>query len=315
VAEDAAAGTTVGTVSASDDTGVTSFSITSGNADTDGDGTDAFSINSSGEITVGDADDVTDGAATDPFSLTVQASDAAGNTASGSVAVDVTAGLDTTAPTVDSGQSFNVAPDAADGSAVGTVSASDNVGVTNYAITGGNADGDGDGTSAFAINGNTGEITVNDTDDLVVDGPNDPFTLTVEASDAAGNTATGDVEVDVTTSTTTTEEVGSGDDGSSFDATTGDVVFDFADGGYAVEVSGFESGDVLDFADVGGSTEATLNVSNTDGSDGQVQLTASNPDQGTTVEVTLVGLSNADDSAVFNVPSFESQFGSDALVA
>jgi hypothetical protein len=85
---------------------------------------------------------------------------------------------------VASGQSFSVAAGAPDGTSLGTVQASDAVGVTAYAISGGNADG------AFAIDA-AGGLTVASSSALVPG----PRTLTVAATDAAGNTGTGTVSV------------------------------------------------------------------------------------------------------------------------
>jgi Ca2+-binding RTX toxin-like protein len=67
--------------------------------------------------------------------------------------------------------------------------------VTTATIASGNTDADGDGNAAFAI-ARDGTVTVNDPADL--DAEAQPsFTLTIEASDAAGNTGTGEVTVNV----------------------------------------------------------------------------------------------------------------------
>ena len=67
-------GTVVGTINATDsDNDPLTYSITAGNPDTDGDNTKAFAISNTGVITVADANDVL--AQTNPFNLTVQASD------------------------------------------------------------------------------------------------------------------------------------------------------------------------------------------------------------------------------------------------
>jgi hypothetical protein len=225
-------------------------------------------------------------------------------------------GGDTTDPTLGDDPGLSVAEDAANGTVVGSVSATDNVGVTGFSITAGNTDVDNDGTDAFAIDSN-GQITVADTDDLVADGSSDPFSLTIQASDAAGNTGDGSFSVDVTAAGTgggNTQPVDSGNDGQSFTG-TGDTTFDFSEAGYAVSVDSFASGDVLDFADVGGGTTATFNVlTDSDQADGEQQLQVTDPNSGNDITVTLTGLSNAQDSGVFNQPSFESTFGSDALV-
>ncbi|CCI03907.1 Cadherin [Microcystis aeruginosa PCC 9443] len=67
-------GTVVGTINATDpDNNPLTYSITAGNPDTDGDTIKAFAISNTGVITITDANDVS--AQTNPFNLTIQASD------------------------------------------------------------------------------------------------------------------------------------------------------------------------------------------------------------------------------------------------
>jgi hypothetical protein len=109
--------------------------------------------------------------------------------------------------------------------------------------------------------------------------------------------------------------VGASDDGETFDADTGNATFDFADGTYGVTVDNFSTGDVLDFADVGGNTGASFNVlGDSDQGDGEQAIEAVDPGDGSTVTVTLVGLSSAQDSNIFNQSSFESEFGNGSIV-
>jgi T5SS/PEP-CTERM-associated repeat protein len=89
VADDVAAGTAVGTVEISDNTGVSDVRIAAGNVDLDDDGEAAFSIASDGTLNVNDADDV-DFDTRSSFNLTIAADDAADNTGTASVTVDVT---------------------------------------------------------------------------------------------------------------------------------------------------------------------------------------------------------------------------------
>ncbi|MFM6615756.1 MAG: beta strand repeat-containing protein, partial [Microcystis panniformis] len=71
-------GTVVGTINATDpDNNPLTYSITAGNPDTDGDTIKAFAISNTGVITITDANDVS--AQTNPFNLTIQASDGALN--------------------------------------------------------------------------------------------------------------------------------------------------------------------------------------------------------------------------------------------
>ena len=89
---------------------------------------------------------------------------------------------DTTAPVVTPGQSFPIGVSSPVATVVGTVLATDNVGVTSFAITAGNTGG------AFAID-SSGQITVAA---ALVAGN---YNLTITASDLAGNTSTPEIVV------------------------------------------------------------------------------------------------------------------------
>ncbi|WP_197083688.1 cadherin repeat domain-containing protein, partial [Crocosphaera watsonii] len=59
MAENSPVNTIAGTVTATDvDNDPLTYAINSGNIDLDGDGTDAFAINSSGQISIADSDDI-----------------------------------------------------------------------------------------------------------------------------------------------------------------------------------------------------------------------------------------------------------------
>ena len=178
VAEDAASGAAVGTVMATDaDNDGLTFSITNGNA------SDAFAINaSSGAITVaGTLDHET----TPTFTLTVQVSDGIA-TANAVITINVT-NVNDNAPTI-AAQTFSVAENVANGTAVGTVAATDADGDNlTFTITAGNT---GD---AFAINGTTGAITIAGTVDYET---TQTYTLTVQVSDGT-NTAEADITINV----------------------------------------------------------------------------------------------------------------------
>jgi VCBS repeat-containing protein len=124
--------------------------------------------------------------ATDSFSYTVE--DQNYESSTGTVEITITGAND--APVVAAG-SFILSEDAINGDAVGAVDASD-VDVSNtlsYAITAGNASG------AFAINAQTGQITLADATQL--DYAATPlYTLTVQASDGT-TSSTGTVQVHV----------------------------------------------------------------------------------------------------------------------
>ncbi|MEC4985303.1 MAG: choice-of-anchor I family protein [Oscillatoria sp. PMC 1068.18] len=102
-------------------------------------------------------------------------------------------------PPVITETSFTVAENSAAGTVVGTVTATDSDAndPLSYAITDGNLDSDGDGINAFAIDSETGEITVADADELDFETtPN--FALEVTVTDAAGLSDTGEINVNLT---------------------------------------------------------------------------------------------------------------------
>ena len=95
-------------------------------------------------------------------------------------------GTDTTPPVITPAQTFTLANNAVNGRVVGTVAATDDVGVTSFTIVGGDPNG------VFTID-NTGLVTVADNTTLA-DGT---YTLTVQAGDAAGNATTETVVINV----------------------------------------------------------------------------------------------------------------------
>jgi hypothetical protein len=172
IAEDAAVGTSVGTVTATDDEALT-YTITAG------DPGGAFAIDlATGEITTAAALDYE---ATPSYSLTVDVDD---GLHSAEATVDIT--VTNVAPTV-SNASFSVAEDAAVGTSLGTVSGDDGAATLEYSITNGNTGG------AFAIDAATGEITTA----AALDYETTPsYTLTVAASDGSlSGTATVSIAV------------------------------------------------------------------------------------------------------------------------
>ncbi len=187
VDENAANGTSVGTVAASDpDAGDhLTYSITAGN--TGG----AFALDAdTSEITVANPTAL-DYEANPAFTLTVEVTDSGtpGQTASATVTIHL---ADRNEVPVINDQSFWVDENAANGTSVGTVAASDpDVGDhLTYSITAGNTGG------AFAINGTTGEITVANPAALDYEA-NPTFTLTVEVTDSGtpGQTASAIVTI------------------------------------------------------------------------------------------------------------------------
>lgn len=176
ISENAANGTSVGTVSANDpDSGdVLNYLITGGN--TGG----AFAIdNMTGEITVADGT-VLDFETTPPFDLTVEVQDSRGLLDTASVAIQLT---DVNERPTGNNITADLPENSANGTVAGTVTAVDpDAGDSlSFSITDGNTDG------AFAIDSVTGEISVANSSAL--DGDTTPsFDLTVEVRDTMGLT-------------------------------------------------------------------------------------------------------------------------------
>ena len=176
--ENSSIGSLVGNVLASDDIGVTMYSITAGN------GSPAvFSIDNTGRLTTAEAIDFE---TTASYTLTIEVEDAAGKTANNTIIIEVN-DLDDEPPTIPAGQVFNVNENKTANTAVGSVIASDNVGVTSYAISAGDAKGQ------FTID-NNGNITVAKNIDFET---TTSFTLTVEVMNAASQSATQDITVTI----------------------------------------------------------------------------------------------------------------------
>ena len=185
VAENSSNGTVMGTVSASDpDAGDTlSYAIT------DGDPLGVFAIDSAtGEITVNESAQL-DFETTPVFNLTVTVTDSGGLTDTAAVTVSV---IDLNEAPTANDAAFSLVENSANGTVVGTVTASDPDagGTLSYAITG------GDPSGAFAIDAGTGEITVADASQL--DFETTPvFDLTVTVTDTRGLTDTAAVRMNL----------------------------------------------------------------------------------------------------------------------
>ena len=189
VDENVANTTSVGTVAATDpESDNITFSITGGNDDgifaivADGTG--------EGEITIADNTNL-DHETTASYSLTVRVADA-DNQSEATITIDINDINE--APSIQD-QSFSVATSSVNGASVGTVQASDeDEGTTlTYSILSGNTN------TAFAIDGSTGEITVNDNTQLI-EGSDPEFVLEIQVQDdGTGNlTAQANVSIDVT---------------------------------------------------------------------------------------------------------------------
>ncbi len=182
VAQGTAVGASVGTVVATDQDPGQSLTYTM----TDATGT--FGITAAGVIKVAN-NAFLDGSHAS-FTVTVKATD--NSTAQANSSAQITINVTTNnAPVVAPNQSFQVVAASANGTAVGTVSASDqDAGQTvgSFTITA------GDPNHAFAINASTGQITVADSTQLT---PNTTFNLTVQAADNATPPLTGSAVVTV----------------------------------------------------------------------------------------------------------------------
>ena len=191
--EAAAIGTSVGSVVATDDTGISSYAIIAGNAG------NAFAIDSNGNITLINPLDA-EGIST--YNLVVRVSDAEGNFVDEIVTINVS-GVDDEAPTFTSSSTVSVQEDLTMMNlATGlTVQANDvdsaNTNIT-YSITGGN-----DATD-FTINSTTGELTFVASPDYEAPDDfngNNIYELVVTANDGSGNTSTQTISVTVTNNT------------------------------------------------------------------------------------------------------------------
>jgi len=172
--ENSAFGTLVGTVLATDPDVGTNFqgwTILSGNT------SNAFSINAYGEIAVSQSSAL-DYETVSSFTLTIQVSDGI-HTAQGEVTVNLN-NLNDNSP-VASEASFTVDENSANGTVVGTATATDDDGTLStltFSIIEGNTD------NAFAIDAATGVITVNSSAALDFE-VRQAFALTIAVSDGA----------------------------------------------------------------------------------------------------------------------------------
>ncbi|WP_139240792.1 cadherin domain-containing protein, partial [Geitlerinema sp. PCC 9228] len=179
--ENSEAGTSVGSVQATDQDNdpLQDWQISGGNVDVDGDGNSAFAIApDTGKITVNDQDDV-DFENTPSFDLQVQVSDGKQTSDPGRVTVNL---KDVSDPEVDPNQAFNLNENSPKDTVVGTVTGSTTDGSLQDWTIKNNPDPDGDGTPAFRIDPDTGEIVVNDQGDLDFETQNS-FDLQVQVSD------------------------------------------------------------------------------------------------------------------------------------
>ena len=262
VTEDASVNDAVGTVSATDSDGDdVSYSITAGNTGS------VFAIDDeTGEITVAVA---LDHETTGSYTLTVEAEDDSGQKDTVTVTITVTDVEE--APEFDEASyAFDVAEDTAVDDAVGTVSATDpdDGDAMSYSITAGNTG------SAFAIDDETGEITVAAALDHET---TEEYTLTVEAEDDSGLTDT----VTVTITVTGVAEAPEFDEaGYAFDVAEDAAVDDVVG---TVSATDPDDGDTVSYSITAGNTESGFTIED---ETGDIKVAAA-LDYETTEEYTL----------------------------
>ena len=192
VNENSVNATSVGTVAFSDadSAAVNSFtwSITTGNTN------NAFAINdSTGELSVADASqlDYESGAILYTLSLTV--SDGANTSSAETVTINVN-DLNDNTPAITASQSFSIDENSANATSVGTVAATDaDATATTYqdwTITSGNTN------SAFAIDPDTGELTVNTSSELDTE-TTPSYSLSITVSDGATTSSAETVTINI----------------------------------------------------------------------------------------------------------------------
>ncbi len=181
VSEDATVGTSVVTMSGSDEDGNTlTYSISDGNT------SGVFEIDEdTGEVTVADNSSL-DFENTDSYTLTIDVTDGV-ETTSATLTIEVT-DVNESPSLVD--DSASIVENSANGTSVATLTGSDpENGTLTYSITSGNSDG------AFEIDSSTGEVTVADGEVLDFE-TTDSYSLTIQVTDGT-NTDTATLTITV----------------------------------------------------------------------------------------------------------------------
>jgi hypothetical protein len=107
---------------------------------------------------------------------------------------------------------------------------------------------------------------------------------------------------------TTSVTIGAANSTTAFDAASANFAYTISEGTYASAIKGFGFGDSIKFS---GQAEAALTVVNASGTDGSVVITGNFGSQ--VVDLTLSGLTPAQDGAILGVTSFNSLFGTGSL--
>jgi len=107
---------------------------------------------------------------------------------------------------------------------------------------------------------------------------------------------------------TTSVTIGAANSTTAFDAASANFAYTISEGTYASAIKGFGFGDSIKFS---GQAEAELTVVNASGTDGSVVITGTFGSQ--VVDLSLTGLTPAQDGAILGVTSFNSLFGTGSL--
>ena len=177
VSENAISNSIVGNIQATDDIGVTAFGILSGNVG------NAFAVNNAGLlISIGNIDYEM----TSNYSLDIQVSDADGKVTNATITVNVS-NIEDENPII-SNKTFTVSENVSNNTIVGTIAATDDVGIAFYAIIGGNI------RNAFdiSIDGKVTTTTRLNHDDI------SSYNLLVLVADMVGNNAIAIITVSIT---------------------------------------------------------------------------------------------------------------------
>ncbi|MFZ2163683.1 MAG: cadherin domain-containing protein [Sideroxyarcus sp.] len=190
------------------------------------------------------------------------------------------------APTISS-QTFRINEGSANGTAVGTVLASDpdSGNVLTYSITAGNT------SNAFSIDTNTGVLSVSNSTALVY-ATNPSFSLTVTVTDGGGLSANATVTVDVNKAPSISNQTFSVNEGTANGTSVGAVVAS-------------DAGDTLSYSITAGNTSGAFSINSSTGvlsvGSSAALVYATNPTFGLTVRVTDSGSLTATATVTVNV--------------
>ena len=100
-----------------------------------------------------------------------------------------------------------------------------------------------------------------------------------------------------------------------FDATGSNVAYTISEGNYSTTITNFTAGDSIKFS---GTSAASLSVTNADyglGKDGTILITATFPDSGNIIDLSVKGLTATADAQIRSDTSFNTVFGTSSLAS